>query len=83
MSYVGQILIARKISQGFSVQLTPSYVHRNLVATEIDPNDLYAIGAGGRMKLSKRISLNAEYYYLANPKTYMSQQVYDPLVCWI
>ena len=79
LSYVGQILIARKISQGFSVQIIPSYVHRNLVATELDPNDLYAIGAGGRMKLTKRISLNAEYYYLTNPKTYMSQQVYDPL----
>ena len=79
LSYVGQILIARKISQGFSLQLTPSYVHHNLVATEIDPNDLYAIGAGGRVKLTKRISLNAEYYYLANPKNYMSLQVYDPL----
>jgi hypothetical protein len=79
LSYVAQVLVARKISPGFSVQLTPSYVHRNLVATELDPNDLFAIGAGGRMKLTKRISLNAEYYYLANPKTYMSQQVYNPL----
>lgn len=79
LSYVGQILIARKISQGFSIQITPSYVHRNLVATELDPNDLYAIGAGGRIKLTKRISFNAEYYYLANPKNYMSQQVHDPL----
>jgi hypothetical protein len=79
LSYVGQILIARKINQGFSVQITPSYVHRNLVATELDPNDLWSIGAGGRMKLSKRISLNAEYYYLANPKKYMSQPVYNPL----
>lgn len=79
LSYVGQILIARKISPSFSFQLTPSYVHRNLVATELDPNDLWALGAGGRMKLSRRISLNAEYYYLANPKKYMSQKVYDPL----
>jgi hypothetical protein len=79
LSYVTQVLVARKISQGFSVQLTPSYVHRNLVATELDPNDLFAIGAGGRMKLTKRLSLNAEYYYLANPKKYMSQQVYNPL----
>jgi hypothetical protein len=79
LSYVGQVLIARKINQLFSFQLTPSYVHRNLVATELDPNDLWAVGAGGRMKLTKRISLNAEYYYLANPKTYMSQQVYNPL----
>lgn len=79
LSYVWQILIARKISQGFSFQLTPTYIHRNLVATELDPNDLYALGAGGRLKVTKRISLNAEYYYLLNPKTYMSQQVYNPL----
>ena len=80
LSYTTQVLIARKISQGFSFQLTPSYVHRNLVATELDPNDLYAFGAGGRMKLSKRISLNAEYYYLVNADNkYMSQPVYNPL----
>jgi hypothetical protein len=79
LSYVGQVLIGRKISQGFSAQITPSFVHRNLVATELEPNDLWAIGAGGRMKLTKRISLNAEYYYLVNPKTSLSQQIYDPL----
>ena len=79
MSYVAQVLIARKINQSFSIQLTPSYVHRNLVATELDPNDLYSVGAGGRMKLTKRISLNAEYYYLLNSKTNMSQQIYNPL----
>ncbi|MCX6325653.1 MAG: DUF5777 family beta-barrel protein [Bacteroidia bacterium] len=79
LSYVAQVLIARKINQSFSIQLTPSYVHRNLVATELDPNDLWAVGAGGRMKLTKRLSLNAEYYYLANPKKYMSLPVYNPL----
>ena len=79
LAYVGQILIARKISEVLSVQLTPSYVHRNLVATELDPNDIFAIGAGARVKILKRISLNAEYYYITNPKTYMSQQIYDPL----
>lgn len=79
LSYTGQILIARKISQGLSLQLSPTYIHRNLVATELDPNDLFAVGAGGRLKLTKRVSLNAEYYYLANPKTYLSQQVYNPL----
>jgi len=76
---VTQLLIARKVNQLLSLQLTPSYVHRNLVATELDPNDLFAIGAGGRIKLAKRISFNAEYYYLINPKSYLSQKVYDPL----
>jgi hypothetical protein len=79
LSYVGQVLIARKISQSFSLQLAPTFVHRNLVATELDPNDLYALGLGGRMKLTKRISLNAEYYYLFNPRSYMTQKVYNPL----
>jgi hypothetical protein len=79
LAYVGQILIARKLNEALSVQLTPSYIHRNLVATELDPNDIFAVGAGTRVKLTKRISLNGEYYYITNPKTYMSQQIYDPL----
>lgn len=79
LTFVQQVLIARKINQSFSVQITPTFVHRNMTATELDPNDLFAVGGGGRMKLTKRISLNAEYYYLLNPKTYMSQKVYNPL----
>src|SRR5664279_4098932 len=41
LAYVGQVLVARKINEIFSVQLTPSYIHRNLVATELDPNDIW------------------------------------------
>jgi hypothetical protein len=79
VSFVDQVLIARKINQRFSVQITPSYVHRNLVSTVFDPNDLWSLGAGGRVKLSNRISLNAEYFYIVNSKTNMSQKIYDPL----
>lgn len=80
LTYTSQVLIARKLNQTFSVQLTPSYVHRNLVTSELDPNDLWAVGAGGRMKLTSRISLNAEYYYVINANnTYLSQPVYNPL----
>jgi len=79
LSYVGQVLIARKFGDFLSLQVTPSYVHRNLVATELDPNDLYSIGIGGRIKLTNMISLDAEYYYLLNPTKYMSQKVYNPL----
>ena len=79
LSYVAQVLVARKISEELSIQLTPSYVHRNLVATELDPNDLFALGGGARLKLTKRTSLNAEYYYLFNPRSYLSQKVYNPL----
>lgn len=67
LSYVHQLLIARKFSNNFSFQLSPTFIHRNLVKTELDMNDVYALGFGARYKLSKRLSLNAEYYYNFNP----------------
>ncbi|WP_298881411.1 DUF5777 family beta-barrel protein [uncultured Polaribacter sp.] len=62
LSYVGQILIAKKVSPSFSYQITPTYVHRNTVKIEADPHDIFALGLGTRIKLSKRVSLNGEYY---------------------
>jgi hypothetical protein len=62
-SFSHQLLIGRKFSEGTSLQIMPTLTHINLVPLASDPNDLVAIGIGGRQKLSKRISLNAEYYY--------------------
>jgi len=67
LTYVNQILIARKFNDKLSVQLTPTFIHRNLTKTELDKNDIFALGAGARYKLSKRLSVNAEYYYTYNP----------------
>lgn len=78
LSYVYQILIARKFNQRFSAQITPSMVHKNLVPTELDPNDMFALGFGGRIKLTNRISFNAEYYHVFK-SDYLSESVYDPL----
>jgi len=63
MYFSGQLLIARKFNESLSLQLMPTMVHYNLVEGADDPNDLFSIGIGGRMKLSKRVSLNMEYYY--------------------
>jgi hypothetical protein len=79
LSYVHQLLVARKFNQSLSFQLTPSFVHRNLVVTRDEPNDLFSVGAGGRVLLSRRISLNAEYFYLVNRKGSQGQSFYDPL----
>jgi hypothetical protein len=67
VAYYGQAIIGRKFSESFTLQLMPSIVHRNLVPTEQDPNDLFAAGIGGRIKLSRRISFNADYHYVVNP----------------
>jgi len=69
LAFVHQLLIARKFNDKFSFQLTPTFIHRNLVKTELDMNDVYAMGFGARYKLSKRLSLNAEYYYNYNPNS--------------
>ncbi len=61
--FTHQLIIGRKFSEGLSLQIMPSYVHRNFVARVADPNDILAIGIGGRQKLSKRTSFNVEYYY--------------------
>lgn len=80
LSFAYQFLVARKFSPGFSLQLTPSYYHQNLVQTAQDPNDIFAIGAGSRIKLSKRISFNAEYFYLFKPDNEnLSTAIYNPL----
>ncbi|KGL64147.1 DUF5777 family beta-barrel protein [Polaribacter sp. Hel1_85] len=60
--YVGQVLIAKKVNSSLSFQITPTYVHRNLTAINADPHDIFALGFGTRVKLNKRVSLNAEFY---------------------
>ena len=80
LAFVNQILIARKFNENFSFQLTPTFIHRNLVPTALDQNDIFAMGAGARYKLTKRLSLNAEYYYTYNPNVkFLNPQTYNAL----
>lgn len=69
LAYTHQLLIARKMNQRLSLQLSPALLHRNLVKTRQDENNVYSVGAGGRFMLTKRTSFNAEYYYLLPGKT--------------
>lgn len=78
MSYCFEALIARKFGQRLSLQLMPAMVHKNLVETATDKNDIYTLGAGGRFKVSKRVSINAEYHYLF-PNRVVSTKVYNSL----
>lgn len=62
--YCHQLLIARKFNERLSLQLAPTLVHRNLVADSTVKNDVFALGGGGRYKLTRRTSFNAEYAYV-------------------
>jgi hypothetical protein len=63
LSFVNQLMIARKFNESLSLQLTPTFVHKNL-AENANDNDTYAMGLGGRYKLTKRLSLNMEYFHV-------------------
>lgn len=69
LTYTYQLLIARKFGSGFSFQLMPSMVHFNAITEEQSTNDIFSLGAGGRVKLNQRFSINAEYYYQFNKLT--------------
>jgi hypothetical protein len=60
-AYAVEALIARKVSRSLSLQVTPVWLHYNLVPTVNDKNDVFALGLGGRMKITNRMSINAEY----------------------
>ena len=62
VNFTHQLIIGRKFTEGLSLQIMPTLVHRNYPVDK-GPNDVYAFGIGGRQKISKRTSFNAEYYY--------------------
>ncbi|MCX6306997.1 MAG: DUF5777 family beta-barrel protein [Bacteroidetes bacterium] len=64
VTYALQLMAARKFGNSLSLQITPSYVHKNMVHDSKDKNDIFTLGAGGRIKISQRVSVNAEYNYL-------------------
>ena len=75
-AYAAQLLIARKVSSKLSLQLTPTYLHYNLVPTVNDKNDVFALGMGGRIRITNRMSINAEYNYLPANQV-VSTKVYN------
>lgn len=70
-SYWGQVLMARKFNERLSLQVMPTFLHYNKVEDPSIPNDLWALGIGGRYKLTKRFTLSGEYYHsFSDPGAY-------------
>lgn len=66
LSYTSQLLIARKFTPALSLQLMPTLVHKNAVDHTTTDNQQFALGMGGRLKITKSIALTTEYYYRLN-----------------
>lgn len=77
MAFYNEIIIGRKFNDKLSLQLAPTFVHRNLVALATDANNVYALGIGGRIKISKRTAFVVDYHYVAKG---LDKAIYkDPL----
>jgi len=59
-SYFNQLIIARRFSPKFSLQIAPSISHYNL-AEERMPNDVVALSVGGRYKISDQTAILVDY----------------------
>jgi hypothetical protein len=77
MAFYNEIIIGRKFNDVFSFQLAPTFVHRNLVALASEANNVYALGIGGRIKISKRTAFVVDYHYIVQG---LDKTIYkDPL----
>jgi hypothetical protein len=59
--FVNQLLISRKFNEKLSLEMAPTYFHENFVVDDEQSNSQFALGLGGRYKISKRVSINADY----------------------
>ncbi len=75
ISYAHQLLIARKFNDYFSLQITPTVVHYNLVENSKLPNDFKSVGISMRQRISKRVNITGEYFYRIDKL----DGYYDPL----
>jgi hypothetical protein len=66
LAYSSQLLMSRKFSEGLSFEVGGVYVHKNLFDESKELKDQYLVAAGGRCKLSKRLSVNLDYAYKIN-----------------
>lgn len=63
--YTWQLIAGRKFNDQFSLQVSPTVVHRNLVGKASEANDVFAVGIAARQKITRRLAINTEYIYVA------------------
>ena len=62
--YTYQLLIARKFGEWVSLQLMPTVVHRNLVASAADNNTIFSMGFGTSVRITGSLRFNMEYVWV-------------------
>lgn len=68
-SYSHELIVGRKFSEKFSLQLAPIFIHYNIVPNITDKNDVYALLLATRYKVTKRFAIDFETGYCLNKYT--------------
>lgn len=61
LAFSTQLLVSRKFSEVFSLELNPIYIHKNLYEYGVEQKNEFFLGSGARYKITKRMSVNFEY----------------------
>lgn len=61
LGYTFQVLVSRKVNPNLSLEVAPTFFHDNYVVMDSQDNSQFAVGFGGRYKLGKHWSINADY----------------------
>lgn len=67
-SYYLQLIIGKKITSALSLQVSPIVLYSNRKDNVGTGNTVAALGGGGRIKVSKRVALTADYHHLIGSK---------------
>jgi hypothetical protein len=79
MSYLASFMVARKFNSRMSLQISPTFIHFNIVDNLTDKNDILSVNAGFRYKITKRTAVTLEYSRHITPYTVTSSQYHDVL----
>lgn len=76
LGYCTQLILARKFGSRFSLVIAPTWVHHNIVSPS-DSNDVFSIGGGFRLKVTRSSAIVADYFYNISPTNLENH--YSPL----
>ena len=62
-AYYIQLIAGRKFNQKFSLQLSPIFVHTKIPFVITDDRNIFAMGGGARMKVTKRTAITLDYHH--------------------
>lgn len=69
LSFVHQAILGRKFNDWLTLQMSPTFIHYNLIEGTTTFNDIYSVVGAGRLKFTRSMALTLEYGYRLNNYT--------------